>query len=117
LLKRPLVAGKRQWSGAERASAWSAALLVDDFYAVGGVHDRLVLLVAVHLVVLMPGLAKDLNDLAPTSGRTVDTVGCINSIVPAGMGVLGARGRSVAGSVDEGRGWCWRRCCTCCWDG
>jgi hypothetical protein len=73
LLERPLVAGKRQWSGAEHASAWSAALLVDDFYAVGGVHDRLVLLVPVHLVVLMPGLAKDLNDLAPTSRLTVDT--------------------------------------------
>jgi hypothetical protein len=27
----------------------------------------------VHLVVLMPGLAKDLNDLAPTSRLTVDT--------------------------------------------
>jgi hypothetical protein len=53
-------------------SAWLAALLVDDFYAVGGVHHRLVLLIPVHLVVLMPGLAKDLNDLTPTSGLTVD---------------------------------------------
>ena len=55
------------------ASALLAALLGDDFYAVGGVHDRLVLLVPVHLVVLMPGLAKDLDDLPPTSGRTVET--------------------------------------------
>jgi hypothetical protein len=63
----------RSAGGAERASAWLAALLVDDFYAVGGVHDRLVLLIPVHLVVLMPELAKDLNDLAPTSGLTMDT--------------------------------------------
>ena len=60
-------------SGAERASAWLAVLLADDFYAVRGVHDRLVPLVPAHLVVLVPGLAKDLNDLAPTSGLTVDT--------------------------------------------
>jgi hypothetical protein len=58
---------------AARASASLAASLADDFYAVRGVHDRLVLLVPVHLVVLMPGLAKDLNDLTPTSGLTVDT--------------------------------------------
>ncbi len=30
-------------------------------------------------------------------------MGCINSIVLAGMGVWGARGRSVAGSVDQRR--------------
>jgi hypothetical protein len=32
----------------------------------------------------------------------VDPVGCINPIVLAGTRVLGARGRSVAGSVDQG---------------
>jgi len=31
-----------------------------------------VLLVPVHLVVLMPRLAEDLNDLPPTGGLTVD---------------------------------------------
>ena len=64
--------GDPRASGAERASAWLVALLVDDVYAVGGVHDRLVPLVPVHLVVLMPGLAEDLNDLPPTGGLTVD---------------------------------------------
>jgi hypothetical protein len=67
------VRGNLRPSGAERGGAWLAALVVDDFDTVGGVHDRLVLLIPVHLVMLMPGLAKDLNDLAPTSGLTVDT--------------------------------------------
>jgi len=49
------------------------ALLVADEYAVGGINDRLVLLVPVHPVVLMPGLTEDLNDQPPTGGLTVDT--------------------------------------------
>ena len=45
---------------------------MDDYYAVSWVHRRLVLLIPVHLVVLMSGLAKDLNDLAAASGLAVD---------------------------------------------
>lgn len=60
---------------AVRAGAWSAVLLVDDLYAVGGVHDRLVLLVPSHPVVLVPGLAQNLEDLPPASGLAVNSPG------------------------------------------
>ena len=69
-------------------AALLVALLVDDVYAVGGVHDRLVLLVPVHLVVLMPGLAEDLNDLPLTGGRTVDARVSSQSPTRAAAGVF-----------------------------
>ena len=48
-------------------------------------------------------IVGELRKLGLQASATSVRVGCINSIVPAGMGVLGARGRTVAGSVDQGR--------------
>src|ERR1039458_8505590 len=47
----------------------------------------------------LPGPLRACYEAGPTGFG----VGCINSIVPAGTGVLGARGRSLAGSVDQRR--------------
>ena len=74
--------GRRQDLGRARplatdlgTAAGSRALVAplgDDPNAVGGIHDRLVLLVPAHPVVLMPGLAEDLEDLPMASGLAVD---------------------------------------------
>ena len=68
--------------------AWLVALLADDLHPVSGIHDRLVLLVPAHPVVLMAGLAQDLEDFTPSTGLAVDSLASSTSPVCAAYGVF-----------------------------